>query len=111
MELNETELRFLHKRRQLLKYWPFAGGFTLLLLGMLIAWMFWSSPLLVNPYLVWNELQRGGLDDSQLQIMAGLLPVIMLLVLLLTLTVILFAYTVLRNEKREIAIIDRLTQR
>lgn len=43
--------------------------------------------------------------------MAGLLPVVMLLALLLTLVVILFGFTALRNEKRELAIIDRLLRR
>lgn len=56
MELTEKEQRFLQKRRLLLKYWPIAGSFSLLLLGMLTAWLFWSSPLLVNPNLVWKEL-------------------------------------------------------
>lgn len=111
MELTEKEQRFLQKRRLLLKYWPIAGSFSLLLLGMLTAWLFWSSPLLVNPNLVWKELQSGGLGESQALIMAGLLPVVMLLALLLTLVVILFGFTALRNEKRELAIIDRLLRR
>lgn len=110
MELTETERRFLDKRRKLLNIWPLAGYLSLSMLALLTGWLFWKSPMLVNPYLVWSELQSGSIGESNLLLMAGLLPVVILLLLIICLIVVLFAFSAFNNEKRELKLISRLLQ-
>ncbi|HXK55181.1 MAG: hypothetical protein KDI74_15215 [Gammaproteobacteria bacterium] len=111
MELTEKERVFLDRRRRLLQLWPPVGYLLLSALSIFTAWLFWKNPLLVNPYLVWKALQSETLEDSSLILMAGMLPVVMLLTLLVCLFVVLFVFTALHNEKRELELIARLLER
>ncbi|MCB1861357.1 MAG: hypothetical protein KDI47_06455 [Gammaproteobacteria bacterium] len=110
MELTEKERRFLDKRRKLLTIWPPAGYLLLAMLALLAGWLFWSAPLLVNPHLVWAGLQSGSITEANLQLMAGMLPVVTLLLLVVCLIVVLFVFAAFSNEKRELKLIDRLLQ-
>jgi len=108
MQLTESDESFLRKRGTLTRIWPIVGGFLLASLTFLIGWTFWRNPLLVNPYTTLRAIRDGTIDQSALQIMAGMLPIAMLVIFVLIAATILFVYAAFSNEKRHLAIIRRL---
>jgi len=83
MILTAQERFFIEKRRRLTRVWPVVSTLLLLAILSLAGWLFWSNPLLVNPWAVFSRLQLHSISESTLFLMAFLLPVAMLLPLLL----------------------------
>jgi len=109
MHLTEPERLFVARRRRLVNVWPTMGSILLLGIVCLGSWLFWKTPLLVNPYMVLARLNEESIPNSTLSLMAGLLPVAVLACLLLIICVILFAFVALSNEKKHLAMVLRLT--
>ncbi len=74
----------------------------------LIAWLFVTNPLLVNPSMVVSRLEADTLETPTLMLMAAMTPWLFLMCLILLAVVILFAFTAVANERRLIQIIDDL---
>ena len=92
----------------LVRIWPFVGPLLLASVGILAAWLFWKTPLLINPYAVLEQLQAGIMPDSTVALLAGLLPIVLLACLVLLLAMVLFLFVTLANERNYMAMIEKL---
>jgi hypothetical protein len=99
---------FLEKRRKLITAWNIAGPLSLLGLAAFFAWLYLKTPLLVNPFEVADQLESGTIDEPTLAIMSMLLPVMTSLCFMVLVTVILFVYAFISNEKKYLQVIERL---
>jgi len=106
--MTPKELAFLNRRRQLLRIWRITGPLLLLVLAVGVVLMFLNYPLMFNPYEAIDRFEAGTLDVSTLQLMALLLPVAMLMLFVMLLVVVLLAFAVMGNDKKYLAIIERL---
>ena len=100
--------RFVMRRRKLLRTWRVVGPLLLLFLVMAGVIMFFSYPLMFNPYEAIDRLEAGTLEDSTLQLMALLLPIAMLMVFFMLMVVVLFSFAAMANDKKYLAIIKDL---
>lgn len=107
MNLAEHEKRFLAKRQQLARVYPWVGATLLGVIIVFAAWLVWRVPLLVNPYAVLAQLRDGGLPDSMLSLMAGMLPLAVLACLLFALALVALLFAAFANERRYLSIIRR----
>lgn len=107
-ELEFEVQAMLARRRRLLRWWPAAGLFALLMLAAVFAWLALNAPELVNPFMVARQLQEGTLDVSSMQLMAAMLPVVMLVLLSVVAALLVFVHVTLSREKRYQQIIERL---
>jgi len=110
MKLDDTSAGFLVKRRRFARTWPWVGSCLLLVLAAFVVWMFLRNPLLINPLEVASRLEAGILEESTLILMAGMLPIMLWLCLLILSIVIAFGFVMSSNERKYHRIIDRLMQ-
>ncbi len=111
MELKEEQRKFIETRSKFVKTWPFVGtGLLAIILG-LGTWLFLTKRLLANPFFVLNQLKTNAISLPTLTLMAGLLPVVILLCLFLVVVVIIFAFAAFSNEKKYLAIIKSLVEK
>lgn len=103
--MSEAELRFLRRRDALVSAWPWVGSACLLGLIALAAVLFWWVPQLVNPWFVFDQINADALPESQMVLMAAMLPVVMLVVLLLLGVLVLTLFACLSNERRLLAML------
>ncbi|MBD3797596.1 MAG: hypothetical protein IE887_07630 [Campylobacterales bacterium] len=90
-----------------MKTWRYVGAIMLTMLFGLIIWLFLSNPLLINPFVVLTRLNNDSIPDSTITLMADMLPVAVLMCIVLTVTVVLFAFITFSNEKKYLTIIQR----
>jgi len=110
MLLSNEEQQFLAKRSRFVKAWPYVGAILLVMLIGLGMWLFWSKPLLANPFVVLSRLNSSSVPASTMVLMAGLLPVVVLMCVVLAITIVLFAFAAFSNEKKYLAIIKTKTE-
>jgi hypothetical protein len=91
VELSHEDRRFLDKRKRLVRAWPTVGAILLLVIGLAL-WLFWSKPLLANPFLTLARLKNDSVPASTLILMAGLLPVVFTMCMVLAVSIVLFAF-------------------
>lgn len=108
MEITAKEKRFLAKRTKLVQTWPLVGGILLCLVLGLGVWLFLSTPLLANPFTVLSKLRSNSIPVSTLTLMAGLLPVAILMCLVLAIAMVAFSFAAFSNEKKYIAMVERM---
>jgi hypothetical protein len=109
VELTAEEKGFVAKRAKFVRAWPLVGTILLLLLLGLGVWLVVFNPLLANPFSVMSELNSYSIPESTLILMAGLLPVVVLTSLILTGAIVLFGFAAFANERKYIALIQRMT--
>ena len=107
MDVSHDELDFITRRSRLVRTWPLAGSALLIMAVSLTAWLFFSSPLLANPLTVWSRLDENSLPQSELVVMAAMLPVVVLACLALLIVLILFGFVAFANEKKYLSILER----
>ncbi|WP_417616081.1 hypothetical protein [Oceanisphaera sp.] len=107
MKLSSEESLYLARRARLIHHWPWMGKILLALVIALTAWLWTSTPHLVNPWAVAADLQSGTLPESSLPLMAALLPMMTLTLLLFIVLAIGLAFSAFANERRLIRIINR----
>ncbi len=110
MELSDKQLKFIRRRRKLIGYRNYPIVFLGSLFIAFLVWMYYKAPLLVNPYEVISRLERSTLDRSTLILLAGMLPIIVLIALSLMGFLIIFLIIVMSNEARYIEIIDQVIE-
>jgi len=110
MQLSNEEQQFLAKRTSFVKTWRYVGALLLVMVIGLGMWLFWSKPLLANPFVVLSRLNSGSVPASTMVLMAGLLPVVVLMCIVLAITIVLFAFAAFSNEKKYLAIIKTKTE-
>lgn len=108
MDSDDRFERFLEKRRKLIAFWRVAGPLSLLGLAACFAWLYFRTPLMVDPFEVADRLEAGAIGEPTLAIMSLLLPVMVSLCFLVLVVIILFVYATISNEKRYLQAIDRL---
>ena len=106
--LVDADERFLIRRRRFVSSWNRTGAILLLALGALLAWLTLQTPWLVNPLHVVKSLERGVVDPASLELAAVLLPVMVLLLFLVVSLFVFLGFTIMRNERRYLAIIGQL---
>jgi len=98
--LSPQQHSYLAERERFLRWWPPLG---VLLLGSVLGlgvWLWVSVPTLVSPWTFAARLQEGTLAEGTLVLMAGMLPVAMLLLLGFMVAALLLAFAAFRNEGR-----------
>ena len=107
MELLDGESAFLQKRARFVRSWRYVGPGLICVIAALGSWLFGQHPLLANPAHVITELQRGGIDQSTIELMAMLLPIATCLLVFLCLVGVLFSFASFSNERKYLEIIAR----
>jgi hypothetical protein len=110
MQLTDKERIFVAKRAKFVQTWPLAGGVLICLVLGLGVWLFWSKPLLANPFVVLSKLKNDAIPISTLSTMAGLLPISVCMCLVLTIAVVFYGFAAFANEKKHITIIKRMIE-
>lgn len=108
MQVADKQLRFLEKRRQLLKYWKPIMGITAVLLIGLAVWLYISAPLFANPLHTLERLESEDLDTVSLMLMAAMVPVLVTTILFLLLLLLLFTADSLHREDKYQKIVVQL---
>ena len=106
--ITDKDVEFLEKRRKLVRWWNVVGSLTFVGLVAFVTWMFWSQPRLVNPLHVVGELQAGAIPQEALEIMAAMLPMVVLVIFIVLGVTIGFTFAMIGNERRYQKIIDEL---
>lgn len=106
--LNEAQLDFLRKRRQLMNFWRFVGPLLLLGIGSFTVFVWFRSPYLIDPRKTAAALEKGTLSEGLVEFMALLLPVVLLMLCALTVVLILLAFAAVHNEKKYLKIVEQL---
>jgi len=106
--LKESQIELLNKRKLLIRLWPWVGTTLLVLIILFWGYLFFKSPLLVNPYYVFDRIQDNSLPDSTITLLAVLSPIAFLTCGFLVLTIVLFLFALMANERKLIDIIDNL---
>lgn len=104
---NYEEQRFLSRRARLVQAWPLVGAILLGLTAGLVVWMYFTNPLLVDPFRVLARLQTDTIPGPTLRLMAALVPILVLLCVALAIALLVFAYASFANERRYLAIVQR----
>ena len=107
MQLSDEERHFLVKRARLVRAWRYVGSILLAVLLGLAIWLFLTIPLLANPLVVMARLKSDSISESTLTLMAGMLPIVVLMCLVLAVTAVLFVFAAFSNEKKYLKIIQR----
>jgi hypothetical protein len=108
MKINQKQNDFLEKRRRLLKAWRYVGPMMLFAIFCLVLFLKISTPLLINPYEVISRLESGTIDQSSLEMMAVLLPVIFILVCFILVVLVVMMYMAYSNEKKYLEILEAI---
>lgn len=109
MRLSDKDIRFINKREQLTRAWPWAGALALMVLAAGATWLWFDTPFFINPWATIEALEQGILPVSTMSIMAVMLPVMALAALVLLIALILVPFAAFANERRLIKIIRRLS--
>ena len=91
----------------LVKTWRYVGAMLLAMAIGLGMWLFLSEPLLANPFVALSQLSTGSVPVSTMVLMAGFLPVAVLMCMVLTIAIVLFVFAAFSNEKKYLAIIAK----
>ncbi len=108
MDLSAQEKAYIEKRIKFARSWPVAGMIMILVLAIIGIWLFWTRPLLINPWFVLSQLKADAMPESTLIIMAAILPVSMLMCMVSVVVFILIGFSVFSKERKYISIIHRL---
>ena len=107
MQLSESDIRFIRKRRALTASWKWVGVLLLLMLAGIAAWIWVRSPYMIDPWHVASSLEAGSIPEETLQFSAMLLPVTVLFLFVVMMLVLLLAFAASANERRLLTIIQR----
>ncbi len=110
MPLSADETRFLKKRSRLVNAWRPVGAVLLVVVGGLAGGLFWFVPLLANPFAVADRLAGQAVAESSMVVATMLLPVVVLFCLLLAAAVVLLVFAAVANERKYLAIVERLAE-
>jgi hypothetical protein len=108
MKLSDKQLKFVRSRRKLIGYRNYIVVFLSSIFAAFVVWMYYKAPLLVNPYEVISKLENSTLEKDTMILMAGMLPIMVLVALFLLGGFIIFLIIAMSNEARYIEIIDHI---
>ncbi|MHA7815007.1 MAG: hypothetical protein ACX93N_00900 [Pseudohaliea sp.] len=105
--LTPSEAAFLRRRERLLRYWPWAGGGLLWLLGCLLLWLWLEVPYLVNPRALALAVEGGELPEATILVLATMLPVVFLALLITVAVFLVLLFAVFGRERRLLRLLRR----
>lgn len=108
--LSDAEKSFIDKRRHLVRFWPYVGSAILAFLAAFIIWLVVTKLLLVNPFFVLSEINRGTLDLPMMVLLAGMLSIAVLAALTTCIAAVIFAFAAFANERKYLSIIERFNR-
>ena len=108
-KLTTHEKAFVEKRARFVRNWPVVGTAALIVVCGLAVWLWFSTPLLINPWAVISGLRTESIPESTLSLMAAMLPVVSVACLFVLVVVLLLSFAAFSNEKKLITVIERLT--
>jgi hypothetical protein len=103
--LNAEDMAFLRRRERRMRAWPLAGSLLFLLLAALVAWLFLSRPLLVDPHELVRQLRSGTIDTATIYLLAGLFPLAFLVLMSFGFAFLALSFSAMSNERRLIQIL------
>lgn len=106
--LSETEAKLIERRSRLIRIWPYAGTASLAGVVIMAGYLIVANPLLINPFYVIAQIEADSIPQSTLLLLAVIAPLAVLLSLLILVVMIAYVFAAMGNEKRLIAIVDRL---
>lgn len=109
--LKERDARFLKKRLYFIRLWNKAAIFLLGLITFLLVALHAKSRVLVDPLYVMDSLESGGISPGTLEVMAVMLPVVVLACIGIVTIVVIMGFAVFLNERRYMEIISSLVAR
>ena len=98
--------QFLEKRRKLNKAWPIVGTIMMISLVILALYLFFSSPLLINPYKVIELIKANKLSPTTMRLMAVIMPVLVIGLLGTVFICIFYTWLFMIIEKRYLKMLD-----
>jgi hypothetical protein len=104
--LKESDARFLKKRLYFIKLWNRVAMFLLGLIIFLLVSLYAKSRELVDPLYVMEKLKAGNISGEILEIMAVMLPVVVLACMGIVTIVVIMGFAVFFNERRYMEIIS-----
>ncbi|WP_029407435.1 hypothetical protein [Thiomicrorhabdus sp. Milos-T2] len=104
----ENDHKFLNKRTRLISLWNPVAIAMLVIIFALLAWLVIKTPYLVNPLFVAEAINQNAISQSTLSMSVMMLPVVVLFLFLVVTIFVLYGFVMISNEKRYLAIIDRL---
>lgn len=110
MELSDKQMKFIRSRRKLISYGKYLVVFLGILFVAFLGWMYYRVPLLVNPYEVISRLESSSLDKNTMILMAGTLPIMVLVTISLLGVLIIFLIIAMSNEAKYIKIIEKVIE-
>ena len=108
VNLSAEQRRFVMERRRLVRHWPKAAWFLVLIILALLMYLFVWNPLLINPFEVMRSLEEGSLPVATLALLAVFGSIAFVTCCLLILVMVWFLSVAISNERRLIDIIDQL---
>jgi len=97
---------FLNQRRLANRVWKSTGPLLIGGLVILYGFLWFTAPMLVNPFAVLNRLQAESIDITTLQTMAIMLPVVFCLLCVLVVAVVIIIYRMAALERRYQLIVE-----
>jgi hypothetical protein len=98
--MKETDETFIVRRRRAVSMWPCVAVAIWCGLAVMLVWMNYSQPELVNPYAVAEQLAAGTYAQSSLELAAILLPVALVMWFVIVAIFVGVAFLPIQNERR-----------
>lgn len=108
--LTAVEERWLDRRRRFVALWPVVGSGMVVMVVGFWGYLFLRRPLLANPVHLMHELQRHAVSEATLVVLAAIGSLMVLATGVLLLVIVAFAFAAMANERRLIAMLDRLRE-
>ncbi len=104
--MSPQQAAFVARRRAQIAYWPWLGGGLILLLVLAYGFWLWRYPLMANPLHLVTELNARRLEEPLVAQIAVYGSLAFAGCAAFILTLLLFPFAALNNERRLLAIID-----
>ena len=111
MAMTEADREFVDRRRALVKRSMVIGIILLIAIIGVAVYLYFSSPLLMNPRETSALLQAGQVPPQTMAEMAAKLPVVFLVCCGLMVAMVLFQLATVANERRLLQILDSVSGR
>jgi len=111
VNLTEADKKFIERRRSLAKRSLLVGIILLVAIIGVAVFLFFSSPLLMNPRETANLLEAERVPPPTMAEMAAKLPVVFLVCCGLLVAMVLFQIASAANERKLLKIVESLVER
>lgn len=108
--LTEKQQRLILRRKTLTALWKWVGPACLLLIVGVLGYLFYRTPLLMNPYFLIEQIEGGTLPETTIYVSAVVGSLAFLACGILMLCIIILLFGAVANEKKLLNIIDALQE-